>query len=120
LVSTRNTGEANGWLGLLSALTDEELDRYGEIARDQRNLEFEKAWAQGLCVIGAFIAFGFAVREVINQGVTQACVALLLAAAALGFWPYQKARMRWLWNQHCAAVAREKARRAATAVERTD
>ena len=46
LLSTQNTDDQTGWLELLSSLTDDELQRYGEIAADQRRLEWQYGWAQ--------------------------------------------------------------------------
>jgi hypothetical protein len=56
LHSTPNTDDAEGWHGLLGALTDDELARYGEIAADQRRQEWRHAWAQ-LLLSGASVAF---------------------------------------------------------------
>ena len=105
----------SGWLHLLSALTDDELDRYGEIARDQRDLEYDRWWAQVLCIVAACGAVALLAREVWIEGDTRTVVALMIAGVALSIWPYRKAKMRRMWNRHCAAVAREQARRKAGA-----
>ena len=111
LVSTRNTDDVGRWLNLLSSLTDEELSRYGEIARDQRNIEYDRWWAQVLCMLAAGGGLALAAREFWSGGITRTAVALLIAAIAAGIWPYRKAKMRRLWGQHCQAVAQEKQRR---------
>ena len=113
MVSTPDTDDAEDWLKLLSSLTDDELDRYGEIARDQRNIELGRWWAQVLCVFAACIAFGFFVRDLVVEGGTRTGLLLLAVTVVLGIWPYRKAKMRLLWDKHCAAVTREKARRQA-------
>ena len=48
LPSTPSTVDAAGWAALLGALTEDELRRYAEIAHDQRNIEYERWWAQVL------------------------------------------------------------------------
>ena len=111
LVSTRNTDDIGGWLELLSSLSDDELSRYGEIAQDQRNLEYDRWWAQVLCMLAAGSGFGLAVREFWSGGNSRTAVALLIAAIAASIWPYRKAKMRRLWGRHCRAVAQEQGRR---------
>ena len=96
---------------MLSSLTDDELNRYGEIAQDQRNLEYDRWWAQVLCMLAAGGGFVLAAREFWSGGNTRTAVALLIAAIAAGIWPYRKAKMRRLWNRHCRAVAQEQGRR---------
>ena len=115
LVSTRNTDDAAPWLILLSTLTDDELDRYGEIAKDQRNLEYDRWWMQILCIVGAICALGWAVREMVASGGLRWVLVLLAASLALAVWPFRKARMRRMWDRHCKAVSQEKARRQAAA-----
>ena len=113
LLSTQNTDDPAGWLGLLSSLTDDELDRYGEIAADQRRLEWQHGWAQVLCVAGSLASLGWLVRECMMNGLTWRGGIVLGLAAALGYWPYRKAIVRRLWGKHCKAVAREAAQRRA-------
>ena len=100
-----------GWLQLLQSLTDDELDRYGEIALDQRNVELDHWWAQVLSMVGACVAFGCAVWAFIIGESVSIALFFVLVAIVLGVWPYQKAKMRSLWGKHCKAVAEEKARR---------
>ena len=111
LVSTQNTDEVKGWLHLLQSLTDEELERYGDVARDQRKKELDHWWAQILSAVMASIALGYAVWLVFMGRSTFAAFCLLVVAIVLGIWPYQKAKMRRLWQKHCKAVAAEQARR---------
>jgi len=111
LLSTQNTDDGPGWLQLLSSLTDEELHRYGQIAADQKRLEWRYGWAQAVCVVGAIAAFAWFLREFSLYGLTSRGVALLLLAGVFGYWPYRKARVRLLWGRHCKAVARESAQR---------
>ena len=111
MLSTRNIDDPAGWLQLLSSLSDDELHRYGEIAADQRRLEWQYAWAQMLCVAGALGAIGWFARECMMNGLTWRGATLLGLAAALAYWPYRKAIVRRLWGRHCEAVAREAAER---------
>lgn len=111
LHSTPSTDDSAGWLALLSALTDDELRRYGEIAVDQRKLEYDHWWAQVLLWVAAVVSLALGVWQLGVGGVTTRAVLALAAAVAFGYWPYRKARMRRLWQGHCEAVAREQARR---------
>ncbi len=111
LPSTPSIDDAGGWGSLLGALTDDELRRYAEIARDQRNIEYERWWAQVLLWVAAAASFGFAVWQLTVAGLTTLVVLAMLAAVAAGYWPYRKVQMRRLWQRHCEAVARELARR---------
>ena len=113
MLSTQNTDDATGWLGLLSSLTDDELRRYGEIAADQRQLEWKYGWAQMLCVAGVLASLVWLGRECMVNGLTWRSGAIVGLAAALGYWPYRKAIVRRLWGKHCKAVAHEAAQRRA-------
>ena len=107
-----NTDDQSGWLHLLSSLTDEELHRYGEIAADQRRLEWQHVGAQALLAIGSIAALGWFAAECMMKGPTWRGAAILGLAVLLGYWPYRRAVVRRLWGRHCKAVAREeKARR---------
>ena len=96
---------------MLQSLTDDELERYGDVARDQRKKELDHWWAQILSAVMASIALGYAVWLVFMGRSTFAAFCLLVVAIVLGIWPYQKAKMRRLWQKHCKAVAAEQARR---------
>lgn len=96
---------------MLQSLTDEELDRYGEIAADQRNSELGHWWAQAFSVVCACIALGCAIWAFMIGAGLWIVLPMALVAFLLCVWPYQKAKMRGLWDKHCKAVAREKARR---------
>ena len=104
---------AEGWLQLLSHLSDEELTRYAEIAHDQRRLEWRNGWAQGLCVVIAIGLGAWAIARMVTDGLSRQVVLVLGLAAAVGYWPYRKAKVRRLWAGHCKAVAEEQKRRAA-------
>lgn len=106
-----NTDDRSGWLQLLSSLSDDELRRYGQIAADQRRLEWQYAWAQAALVIGSVAAMGWFIAECMAHGLTWGAVAALGLAAVLGYWPYRRAIVRRLWERHCKAVAREQADR---------
>lgn len=110
----QNTDDGNGWLKLLSSLSDDELDRYGQIAADQRRIEWQYGWAQMLCVVGSVASVGWFGREYMDDGLTWRVGAIAGLAAALAYWPYRKAIVRRLWGKHCKAVARETAQRRAS------
>ena len=112
LHSTPSSDEPAGWTQLLSALTDDELRRYGEIAVDQCNLEYDRWWAQILLCIAAVVAMVWGVWQLVATGVSGRAVVTLVVAVACAYWPYRKVRMRRLWKGHCEAVAQEQARRA--------
>ena len=117
-----NSDDEPDWLQLLSSLSDEELHRYGEIAADQRRLEWSYAWAQIACAAAAVAALGWFVRESAIHGLSWRGGAILGVALALGYWPYRKALVRRLWTRHCSAVKREEAlrRRAVHETEEKD
>lgn len=100
------------WMGLLSSLSDDQLLRYGEIARDQKQLEWNNAALQGLAIGGAVVLVAAIVAE-IYAGWSWYYVGLtaLIAGACANF-PWQKHRMRSLWTRHIKAVEQERLRRA--------
>ena len=101
------------WLGLLSSLSDEQLTRYGDIARDQQTLEWNNALMQALALAGALALLAAGVAEVLAGWSWQLIVLTVAAAAICGNFPWQKHRMRRLWGRHLRAVKAEQARRAA-------
>ena len=111
------------WLGLLSFLSDDELARYGEIARDQLDQESQRAVLQwGSAVAGV----GLAVAAFWGNIAGSVAIGTLLLALAVGFgleyWVWKKLKARRLWQSHIEAVAVEQAQRretgpAATAAE---
>ena len=113
--STQKTDNTTGWLGLLTALTDEELARYGEIAADQRRQEWRHAWAQFLLVGASAACLVWALRDAVVNGFSWLVAAGLALSIACAYWPYRQAVVRNLWRRHLAAVEREKARRRSSA-----
>jgi hypothetical protein len=101
------------WLGLLSFLSDDELARYGEIAKDQEAIEGNLRWLQiasvvvGTCLL---VASGLVFSSGASIG-----LAILLAGVGIAaeVWPYKKAKARKMWAGHAAAVKAEQKRRAA-------
>ena len=124
LDATHNTDKSgvssDTWLELLSELTDDELVKYGEIAKDQRNLEFERSTMQLISGIVALVALIIGVREGIQNGMTGFAVICLVLAGIPGFWIFQKSRTRRFWSKHCDAVTREQTRRSAAAGGKAD
>ena len=96
---------------LLGVLTDDELVRYGEIARDQATHELRNWGLQallGLSAVGAAV-WGAASLEI--AGIGRSAGWALGVAAALGYWPYRRVKNWSLWQRHVKAVAAERARR---------
>jgi hypothetical protein len=109
---------------LLDALTDDELARYGEIARDQASQELERWWLQAalaLVAVGAVVwaAMRWSVAGMETAGVGRSAMAAVGLAAVFGYWPYRRLKNWSLWRGHCRAVSAELARRRGVAtVER--
>ena len=74
-------------------------------------MEYDHWWAQILSAIGAIFALVSAIWSIHGGGSVWTALLLVLVATVLGIWPYQKVKMRGLWDKHCKAVAEEKARR---------
>jgi hypothetical protein len=102
---------AEAWEGLLGSLSDDELARYGEIARDQVARELQHRWLQAAFAVGALGSGLWTTWGVILAGFRGSALLTLGLAAALGYWPYRKAKTRRLWRVHCDAVRAEQARR---------
>ena len=106
---------------LLYALTDDQLARYGEIARDQASAELSRWWLQALlalCAIAAFawatMTWGIAGIETLGveaSGFGRSVVIGLGVGMVLAYWPYRRVRNWTMWNRHCQAVAEEQTRR---------
>ena len=107
--STQDTAEAGQ--ELLGLLSDDELARYGEIAADQVTQELERRWLQGALGIAALGSGLWGAWGFIAAGLGRTGVLAMGVAAALGYWPYRKARTRALWKRHCEAVSAEQERR---------
>ena len=108
--------------GLLNKLSDEELARYGDIARDQATAELSRWWVQAGLALGALALVGWTAVKLGAPGWLEAagidancvgrCTAIGLGLALLlGYWPYRRVKNWTLWNQHCKAVQVEQERR---------
>jgi|GEM_PF-3032893 len=105
----RDTAER--WRAILGALTDEELERYHEIVGDQLDHEREHIWLQ-ITLAGLALLAAIWLMSGLLRGVYWLWAILMLGlTAALGYWPYRRARSRRLWLAHRAAVEAEQARR---------
>ncbi len=96
---------------LLFVLTDDELARYGEIARDQARHEMRNWWWQAVLGLSALGAGVWGMTGLEGPGIGRSAGWALGAAAALGYWPYRRVRNWSLWNRHVKAVGAEMARR---------
>ncbi len=103
----QNIDDGGGGPELLASLTNDELIRYGEIAADQLRLEWRWGWAQGLAVLAAAVFLVWGITRFWTFGFVWSPVLIVGLAAAFGYWPYQKARMRQLWRGHVEAVEQE-------------
>ena len=118
-LSMRNTAEAGR--DLLTVLTDDQLARYGEIARDQATAELSRWWWQAMLAVGAVSAFAWATAKWGIAGVETASIEVagfgraVVLGLGLGFvlayCPYRRLKNWTLWNQHCKAVRAEQERR---------
>ncbi len=101
---------------MLGVLTNDELARYGEIARDQASLELRRWWLHALLALAAIAVLGWAGMMWVSAGLgwTGLKSSVLLAiglAIVLGYAPYRRIKNWVLWNQHCRAVRDEQVRR---------
>ncbi len=106
---------------MLGVLSDDELARYGEIARDQASAELSRWWVQAAMAIGALSAFvwatakwGIAGLEALGveaAGFSKAVLLGIGVGVVLGYSPYRRMRNWTLWNRHCKAVRAEQERR---------
>ncbi len=98
---------------LLEELTDEEVTRYMDIARDQLNHEERLAWLKvSLATIAAALV-AYDLAHGYRNGITTWHVVGLALAALLGYWPWKVRAYRRLWMKHVAATKAELARRRA-------
>ena len=102
---------AERWRAFLSALTDEELERYRHIVGDQIARELQHGWQQVALAALALIAAIWFTSGLIFGVYWASAILLLGLAAALGYWPYRRAKSRQLWQSHSVAVEAEQARR---------
>ena len=106
---------------LLKVLSDDQLARYGEIARDQASAELSRWWLQALMGLAAIGVLGWAAATWGITGIETAgieaegfdrSVALALGIGwLLAYFPYRRVKNWVLWNQHCKAVEAEQSRR---------
>ena len=114
-----NTAEAAR--ALLLVLTDDELARYGEIARDQATAECSRWWLQAMLALGAagslawgIVRWGIAGIEAMGievAGFGRTVVLALGFGLVLAYSPYRRVRNWTLWRRHCKAVRTEQERR---------
>ena len=96
---------------LLGVLTDDELARYGQIARDQAKHELRNWGLQALLGLSALGAAGWGAAALEVGGIGRSAAWALGVAAALGYWPYRRVKNWSLWQRHVKAVDAEQARR---------
>jgi len=114
-----NTAEAAK--GLLLKLSDDELARYGEVARDQAAAELSRWWVQAALAVAAVGAFGWAAARwgvagigaagTEAAGFGRAVGFAIFAGLVLAYSPYRRVRNWTLWRRHFKAVLAEQERR---------
>ncbi|MBX9926770.1 MAG: hypothetical protein K2Y05_10465 [Hyphomicrobiaceae bacterium] len=98
---------------LLEELTDEEVARYMDVARDQLNHEERLAWLKVALAATAAALVAYDLAHGYRNGITSWHVGVLGLAAVLGYWPWKVRAYRRLWMKHVAAAKAELARRRA-------
>ncbi len=100
---------------MLGVLSDDELARYGEIARDQAEQELNRWWWQALLALGAVGALTWAAHKMMAAptGATswRPLIVAFGVSLALGYWPYRRIKNWALWKGHVKAVGAEQNRR---------
>ena len=109
--ATGDGSASQGWGQLLNVLTNEELEQYGQLARDQISGEFRRVWVYfglvvvslGLVVSGLWMlshgGFGWIGYFALGIGIV------------LLYWPYRSIMTCRLWEGHYQAVRKELERR---------
>ncbi len=98
-------------MDLLSFLSDDELQRYGHIARDQKAREWRFAALQVAAAAAApvlLVAGGYAL--LVGWSIWTSS-ALFAAGVSAALWPLRRYKARRLWKGHAGAVDRELDRR---------
>ncbi|MEM1307357.1 MAG: hypothetical protein AAGG99_07520, partial [Pseudomonadota bacterium] len=102
------------WIGLLSFLSDDELARYGEIARDQLDQEWQRGFLQALGgITGLALMAGAAAALIWGWVALWLAASVAIVGCAIDVWAWKKVKARRLWRSHIRAVADEQARRRA-------
>ncbi|MEO1695061.1 MAG: hypothetical protein AAFR55_07475 [Pseudomonadota bacterium] len=102
------------WIGLLSFLSDDELARYGDIARDQLDQEWQRGLLQALGgITGLALMAGAAAALIWGWVALWLAVSVAIVGCAIDVWAWKKVKARRLWRSHIRAVADEHARRQA-------
>ncbi len=106
---------------LLLKLSDDELARYGEIARDQAAAELSRWWVQAVLALGGLATFGWALARwgiagagaagIETAGFSQTVVIAAGMGLLLAYSPYRRVKNWILWRGHCKAVSSEQERR---------
>lgn len=105
-----------GAIHLLDSLTDEEVARYIDVARDQMQIEERLAALKVASAIFGVALAGYVVWRGLHQGLSGWDFAGLGLACAMGYWPWRVYTCRRLWWKHMKAATAELARRQAAQV----
>lgn len=100
-----------GAVRLLEELTEDEVNRYMDMALDQVRHEERLAWLKIALAVAAVAIVAYDLVHGWQNGITNWHVAGLLVAAALGYWPWKVRSYRRLWMRHLSAAKAELARR---------
>ena len=103
---------SHGWGRLLDALTEEELEQYGQLARDQIRGEYARV---GVYVGLVAVSIGLTAAAIWmfhEGGYGWFCYFALGLGLVLLYWPYRAVMTCILWDKHYQAVRGELERRA--------
>ena len=106
-----------GALDLLKSLTDEEVSRYVDVARDQIRLEERWLSMKIACAICGAGLVAFFLWRGFDTGFGQWTVAGLGLGLVMGYWPWRVWKCRQLWQIHFNAALAEQARRSDSSVQ---
>jgi hypothetical protein len=96
---------------LLEELTEEEVSRYMDMARDQVRHEERLVGLKLTLAAVAVVIVVYDMAHGLANGITSWHIGGLALAAALGYWPWKVRSYRLLWMKHLAAAKAELARR---------
>ncbi len=102
---------AQGALKLLSSLSDEEVARYMDVARDQIRNEEQLSGLKIASAIGGAVVVAWFVWQGLTTGFGKWVIAGLGLGLAMGYWPWRVSKCKALWQNHFDAARAELAKR---------
>ncbi len=108
---------SQNWGQLLNLLTNEELEQYGQLARDQIAGEFGRLGVYVVLVMASLGLLAAAVWMFLEGNFGWTSFLALGIGVILLYWPYRSLMTCRLWNEHYRAVCGELERREGSNVE---